>query len=52
VIIRERVVTSGRKLRTFSGWELGAIVLRMTLSPRMIRARSGLDVWYGPRREE
>jgi glycosyltransferase involved in cell wall biosynthesis len=53
VIIREPVITSGRKLRTYSGWELLwkslAIVVR---GRRGVQSRERLDVWYGPRRED
>ena len=53
VIIREKVVTSGRKLRAFSGWELIGLLLRAAWSPRkLVRDRSRLDLWYGPRRRD
>jgi len=51
VVIREWVTTSGRKLRTYSGRELGAFLARVLISgPSGWRRRGGLDPWYGPRR--
>lgn len=51
VIVREAVETSGRKLRTYSGWEilrlLGAL---MASGGRALRSRRHLDLWYGARR--
>jgi glycosyltransferase involved in cell wall biosynthesis len=51
VIPRSYVVTSGRKLRCYSGfeilWVLFTIVIR---GPKSYRSRKGLDVWYGKRR--
>jgi hypothetical protein len=53
VILREHVETSGRKLRTYSGWEIarpiGALI---GLGPRVLRSRDRLDLWYGPRRRD
>ncbi|HEY7460778.1 MAG TPA: glycosyltransferase [Gemmatimonadota bacterium] len=53
VVLREAVTTSGRKLRAHSGWELllvlGGIALR---GPASVRARRGLELWYGKRRED
>jgi glycosyltransferase involved in cell wall biosynthesis len=48
VIPRALVITSGRKVRTYSGfrilWTLLCFVLR---GPKAYRSRSGLDLWYG-----
>ena len=53
VVLRDAVITSGRKLRAYSGLEilhvLGGLVLR---GPRSVRTRRGLDLWYGARRED
>jgi hypothetical protein len=53
VVLRERVTTSGRKLRTYSGRELlrmlGALVMR---GPAAVKQRQGMDIWYGERRED
>ncbi len=50
VIPEARVITSGRKVRTYSGfrllWTLFWFVVR---GPKSYRSRAGLDVWYGPR---
>jgi len=50
-IVRDPVVTSGRKARLYSTRELLATFLRMSLGfPRTARRRKGLDVWYDGRR--
>ncbi|HZW06461.1 MAG TPA: glycosyltransferase [Phycisphaerales bacterium] len=51
-VIREPVLTSGRKLRSHSGWELLGVLLRLVRDPRSIQKRENLDVWYGPRRRD
>lgn len=53
VVLREHVVTSGRKLRTHSVRE----ILRMTVGVSLrgsaaFRDRSNLSLWYGDRRNE
>lgn len=53
VIVRAAVLTSGRKLRSHSPWEVLATMARIGLSgSRGVRSREGMDLWYGPRREE
>jgi glycosyltransferase involved in cell wall biosynthesis len=53
VILRESVVTSGRKLRAHSGREvLGTLVRLAVLGRGSVRRREGLDVWYGERRPD
>jgi glycosyltransferase involved in cell wall biosynthesis len=53
VILRESVVSSGRKLRTFSGWEIVRLLASLVRrGPRMLRSRERLDLWYGPRRND
>jgi glycosyltransferase involved in cell wall biosynthesis len=43
------VVTSGRKLRAFSVWQILDVAWRWAiLDPHTLRRREGLDVWYGP----
>jgi GT2 family glycosyltransferase len=53
VVLRDAVTTSGRKMRTHSGWEilriLGGLALR---GPRSIRQRRGMEIWYGKRTED
>lgn len=51
VILREFVITSGRKLRAYSGRELFSILVRMALAgPKGVRQRK--DIWYGERRAD
>lgn len=53
VILREQVVTSGRKLRTHSGWELIRLFgLLLVQGPRLLRNRKALSLWYGERRHD
>ena len=53
VILRQAVLTSGRKLRTYSGWELLKSLAGVFFAGRAgIRDRSCLGIWYGPRRPD
>lgn len=53
VVLREAVITSGRKLRAYSGWEVLRIMGRLMLrGPKSVRGRRGLEMWYGERRED
>ena len=53
VILRESVLTSGRKLRTYSAWELLAAAGRIASAGRAgVMDRSRLGVWYDPRRPD
>lgn len=53
VIVRTPVVTSGRKLRTYSGLEMFGLVWRAALMRRkMFESRTHLGLWYGERRED
>lgn len=53
VVLRELATTSGRKLRTHSGLELGRALARLALRGRSgVTQRAGLDLWYGPRRPD
>lgn len=53
VVLRESVMSSGRKLRMYSGREVlrlfGGILLA---GPKALRRRDGLELWYGGRRED
>lgn len=50
-ILRERVVTSSRKLRTFSGWEILKALFWLSIRGlRTKRDSAGMEIWYGPRR--
>ncbi len=53
VIPHSYVVTSGRKLRGYSGFEILWVLLTVTIrGPSAYRTRKGLDVWYGARRPD
>lgn len=53
VILRQAVLTSGRKLRTYSGWEILGAMLRIALAGRNgVKDRSRLGIWYDPRRAD
>ena len=53
VILRERVVTSGRKMRTHSTWDLVRFVAALLRhGPAVLRSRNRLSLWYGDRRNE
>ena len=53
VILRDRVVTSGRKLRAHSAREVLGGLLRLVLGGRRTMGqRDGLDIWYGERRKD
>lgn len=53
VMIRESVVTSGRKLRVHSAFEILRMLAGVAWRRRKaIQQREGLDIWYGPRRED
>lgn len=52
VIVRETVITSGRKLRQYSAWTLfGTLIGQVLKGRRAFRRREGLDVWYNAPRE-
>jgi glycosyltransferase involved in cell wall biosynthesis len=51
VILRETVESSGRKLRTYSGWEILRLLSSfVSTGSRVVRSRDGLELWYGNRR--
>lgn len=53
VVLREAVITSGRKLRCYSGFEILMVFLRISLKgPGGTRQRKGLEIWYESPREE
>jgi GT2 family glycosyltransferase len=53
VILREHVVTSGRKLRVHSAREIICALLRAALGGRRAMGRrEGLEIWYGERRHD
>lgn len=51
VILRETVVTSGRKMRTYSAREVLGTLVRLSLQGmKGGRTREGKELWYGERR--
>lgn len=53
VVLRQKVVTSGRKLRTHSPREMLSIMARLALrGPKAVKQRQGMELWYGERRED
>ncbi len=53
VLLRECVVTSGRKLRTHSGLEILSTLARLGLRGRQsVCDRQDKEIWYGPRRPD
>lgn len=51
-IVQTPVVTSGRKLRHHSAWEIVRLGVRAMVRPSTVRSREHLDLWYGERRGE
>ena len=52
-VLRAQVVTSGRKLRQYSSREMLATLARLAWrGRRALQRREGLDIWYGPRRND
>jgi hypothetical protein len=53
VILRESVLTSGRKVRSYSGWEILRDALSIAFAGRAgVKDRSRLRIWYEPRRPD
>jgi glycosyltransferase involved in cell wall biosynthesis len=53
VLLRETVLTSSRKLRTYSSREILGAMLRLALRGRLsVRDRQDKEMWYGPRRHD
>jgi glycosyltransferase involved in cell wall biosynthesis len=53
VILRQAVVTSGRKLRTHSVREVLVVLGRLVVrGPNAIKQREGMELWYAERRED
>jgi glycosyltransferase involved in cell wall biosynthesis len=53
VVLRETVLTSGRKLRTYSGLEILRVFLRLGRRGfRSVLDRRDKEIWYGPRRPD
>lgn len=52
VILRDKVVTSARKLRTHSSLEILWTFVRLIAWPWALKDRRRLELWYGPRRKD
>lgn len=53
VIVRTPVLTSGRKLRTYSAVEIVWMLMRLAVRPRSsLRSRERLGLWYDERRKD
>lgn len=53
VVVDQWVVTSGRKLRAYSGSEILAVLAALaSRGRRSVESREGLELWYGPRRND
>ncbi len=53
VVLRHKVLTSGRKLRTHSVIEVWVFMIRLAVrGPKGVRQREGMDLWYAPRRPD
>ena len=53
VILQESVLTSGRKLRVYSGWQLITMTTSLLLrGPNAFKQRNGLEFWYQRRSED
>jgi len=52
-LLPEPAITSGRKLRMYSGWKVfGHLVSVLLGGPRGVMSRKKLDMWYGGGREK
>jgi glycosyltransferase involved in cell wall biosynthesis len=52
-LLREPAITSGRKLRMYSGWKVfGGLLAVLFGGPRGVMSRKKLDMWYGGEREK
>ncbi len=53
VVLREPVMTSGRKLRTYSFWEMICMLATFGFGGMpAVKSRDKLGLWYDPRRED
>jgi glycosyltransferase involved in cell wall biosynthesis len=49
VIVSTPVLTSGRKVRMYSGWRVWMLIFSIALRPSMLKDRSRMWLWYDPR---
>lgn len=52
VVIKEWVLTSGRKARSHTTRELLGILFKVVRNPELLKSRENLDMWYGPRKRD
>jgi hypothetical protein len=53
VVLRDCVLSSGRKMRTHSASEILGTLLRIGIrGKRGVRRREGMELWYGERRSD
>lgn len=52
VVIKEWVLTSGRKARSHTVREMLGVLFRVVRDPELLKSREALDMWYGPRRRD
>jgi len=53
VLLDEEVVTSGRKARSHSGWDLVRLLVLFAIrGQQILRTREHLELWYGERKRE
>jgi glycosyltransferase involved in cell wall biosynthesis len=53
IVLREAVITSGRKLRTHSVGEVLMVFGRLALrGPKAVQQRQGMELWYAERRAD
>ena len=53
IVLPDRVVSSGRKIRTYTAMELLPLVMAFVRrGPAALRSRAGLGVWYDERRHD
>lgn len=53
IFLREKVTTSGRKLKSYSGWQIFRISASLILrGPNSVKKRKGMEFWYEGKREK
>jgi glycosyltransferase involved in cell wall biosynthesis len=53
VVLRDPVLTSGRKARTHTSWDVVRLLFGFLLhGPGLLKRREGLTLWYGERRDD
>jgi hypothetical protein len=51
VVLKSSVVTSDRKFRFFTPWQMAKMLLRMGCRRKGLQKREGLELWYDGKRE-